>query len=148
MTWMQSTVVVVAVTFVGIPIGQARPDQLAGPGDSVLGRGVGARPIACAFGRARDQGVADVQGQTQLKDGQKQQAQKPGDHGEIGDSRTGFVGGALTVALTVALTLKLALNGPVASDAPNALTHLAQISQTSTQEAKPDGLAQPRCLSG
>jgi hypothetical protein len=54
----------------------------------------------------------------------------------------------LTWALTWALTLKLALNGPVASDAPTAVTHLAQISQTSTQEAKPDGLAQPRRLSG
>jgi hypothetical protein len=55
---------------------------------------------------------------------------------------------ALTLVVTVALTLKLALNGPVASDAPTAVTHLAQISQTSTQEAKPDGLAQPRRLSG
>jgi hypothetical protein len=43
---------------------------------------------------------------------------------------------ALTLVLTWALTLKLALNGPVAFDAPTALTHLAQISQTSIQGAR------------
>jgi WhiB family transcriptional regulator, redox-sensing transcriptional regulator len=43
---------------------------------------------------------------------------------------------ALTLVVTLALTLKLALNGPVASDAPTVVTHLAQISQTSIQGAR------------
>lgn len=75
---------------VGISISQARPDHLSGPCHPVLRRSVGTGSKTCAFGCARDQGVANMQRKSQLEDGKEEQAQQSGHHGEIGYGGTGF----------------------------------------------------------